>query len=183
MLQTELRIVLVTSLLLALISSAQAQLGPREEIPFVPTPVEVIDKMLELAEVKKGDVVYDLGSGDGRIVIMAAQKFDANAVGVELDPGLYRQALERVKALKLQDKVKIISGDLLLVDLRPATVVTLSLLTSANRKLKPNLEKFLRKGSRVVSHDFEVPGWKADRIENASDEREFRQHIVYLYRR
>jgi SAM-dependent methyltransferase len=170
----------------AAIVSAQApaiERKPETLAPFVPTPEAVVERMLKLADVRPDDTVYDLGCGDGRIVIMAAQKFDANAVGVELDPGLYRQALERVKALKLQDKVKIISGDLLLVDLRPATVVTLSLLTSANRKLKPNLEKFLRKGSRVVSHDFEVPGWKADRIENASDEREFRQHIVYLYRR
>ena len=157
---------------------------PEKLAPFVPSPETVVEKMLRLAEVKPGDTVYDLGCGDGRIILMAAQKFGANAVGVELDPDLYKQTSEKIKELKLQDKVKIIHGDLLKVDLTPATVVTLYLLTSANEKLKPNLEKFLRKGARVVSHDFEVPGWKAEKTESVGEnESEFRQHTLYLYRR
>jgi protein-L-isoaspartate O-methyltransferase len=152
--------------------------------PFVPSPEEVVESMLKLAEVKPSDTVYDLGCGDGRIIIMAAQKFGANSVGVELDDDLYKQTSERIKELKLQDKVKVIHGDLLQVDLRPATVVTLYLLTSANEKLKPRLEKQLRKGARVVSHDFEVPGWKPAKTENVGDaEGDFRQHTIYLYPR
>lgn len=157
---------------------------PEKLAPFVPSPEAVVEKMLKLAGVKAGDTVYDLGCGDGRIIIMAAQKFGANSVGVELDDDLYKQTSEKIKELKLEDKVKIIHGDLLQVNLSPASVITLYLLTSANEKLKPNLEKYLKKGSRVVSHDFEVPGWKAEKVENVGeDESEFRQHTLYLYRR
>lgn len=158
--------------------------APEKLAPFVPSPEAVVEKMLKLADVKPGDTVYDLGCGDGRIIIMAAQKFGANSVGVELDPELYKQTSERIKELKLQDKVKIIHGDLLEVDLKPATVVTLYLLTSANEKVKPRMEKMLRKDARVVSHDFEVPGWTAEKTETVGeDESEFRQHTLYLYRR
>jgi len=150
--------------------------------PFVPSPEVVVMKMLQVAEVGPGDTVYDLGCGDGRIVILAAQKFGAKAVGVELDEKIYKQALERVKELKLQDKVKIIHGDAMKVDLSPATIVTLYLLPSSNEKLKPNLEKYLKKGARVVSHDFEMPGWEATLVENVAED-QFRQHIIYLYRR
>ncbi len=158
--------------------------APEKLAPFVPSPEAVVEKMLKLAEVKAGDTVYDLGCGDGRIIIMAAQKFGANSLGVELDDDLYKQTAERVKELKLQDKVKVIHGDLLQQDLTPATVVTLYLLTSANEKVRPNLEKYLKKGSRVVSHDFEIPGWKAEKTQGVGeDESEFRQHTLYLYRR
>ena len=168
----------------ALAQTTATEKKPEKLAPFVPSPEAVVEKMLKVAEVKPGDTVYDLGCGDGRIIIMAAQKFGANAVGVELDDDLYKQTSERIKELKLQDKVKIIHGDLLKVDLTPATVVTLYLLTSANEKLKPNLEKYLKKGARVISHDFEVPGWKADKTEGVGeDESEFRQHTLYLYKR
>jgi SAM-dependent methyltransferase len=173
-------------LLLALVApAALAQEVPEEKLaPFVPSPEMVVQKMLELANVKPGDVVYDLGCGDGRIIIMAAQKFGANAVGVELDDDLYKTTSGRIKELKLQDKVKIIHGDLLKVDLSPATVVTLYLLTSANEKLKPNLEKYLRKGARVVCHDYKVPGWTPEKTENlGSEQNEVRHHTIYLYRR
>ena len=165
-------------------ATKEAEQKPEKLAPFVPSPEAVVEKMLKLAEVKPGDTVYDLGCGDGRIVIMAAQKFGASSVGVELDDDLYKQTSERVKELKLQDKVRIIHGDLLKVDLSPASVVTLYLLTSANEKVRPNLEKYLKKGARVISHDFEVPGWKAEKTENVGeDESEFRQHTLYLYRR
>jgi len=163
MLQTELRIVLVTSLLLALISSAQAQLGPREEIPFVPTPVEVIDKMLELAEVKKGDVVYDLGSGDGRIVIRAAQKFGVRAVGIEMDNWLLAKARKDAKAAGVTHLVEFRAQDALKADISKATVVTLYMLPWFNEAMKPSFKKYLKPGARIVAHDFAIEGWQPDK--------------------
>ena len=158
--------------------------APKKLAPYVPSPETVVERMLKLAEVKPGDIVYDLGSGDGRVLIIAAQKFGAQAVGVEMDEKLHKEALERIKKLKLEDKVKVIHGDLMKVDVSQATVVTLYLLTSTNEKLKPRLEKHLQKGARVVSHDFEVPGWRAEKIENMGlGEHQFHQHVLYLYRR
>ncbi len=158
--------------------------APKKLAPYVPSPETVVERMLKLAEVKPGDIVYDLGSGDGRIVIIAAQKFGAQAVGVEMNKELHEEALERIKQLKLEDRVKVIHGDLMKVDVSQATVVTLYLLTSTNEKLKPRLEKHLQKGARVVSHDFEVPGWRAEKIENMGlGEHQLHQHILYLYRR
>ena len=193
MLQEKRTLVLVASLILGLVLAATPALGqikaadpraPKKLAPFVPSPESVVERMLKLAEVKPGDIVYDLGSGDGRVLIMAAQKFGAQAVGVEMDRELHKEALERIKQLKLEDRVKVIRGDLMKVDVSQATVVTLYLLTSSNEKLKPRLEKQLQKGARVVSHDFEVPGWRAEKIENMGlGEHQFHQHILYLYRR
>ncbi len=152
--------------------------------PFVPSPESVVEKMLELAQVQAADTVYDLGCGDGRILIRAAQRFGASAVGIELDEDLYKKASERVRQLGLQEKVKIIHGDMLQLDLSPATVVTLYLLPSANEKLRPNMEKYLRQGARVVAHDFEVPGWKPERVEVVPEPGPRpAQHTLYLYRR
>ena len=150
--------------------------------PFVPSPRIVVERMLQLARVGPGDTVYDMGCGDGRILIMAARKFGANAVGVELDEALYQQTSARVKELNLQDKVTVIHGDMLQVDLSPATVVTLYLLTSANEKLRPRMEKYLKKGARVVTHDFEVPGWEPDQMQDVFED-EVRRHVLYLYQR
>ena len=138
--------------------------------------------MLKLAGVKAGDTVYDLGCGDGRIVIMAAEKFGAKGVGVELDDELFAQTNQRVKDLHLEDKVRIIHGDLMEVDLSPATVVTLYLLPSSNIKVRPNLEMYLKKGSRVVSHDFEIAGWKTSKTEQMETEDFGRVHTLFLYR-
>src|SRR5581483_8820088 len=132
--------------------------------PYIPSPQVVVEKMLEAARVKPGETVYDLGSGDGRIVITAARLFKARAVGVELSADLCRATTEKVKSLGLDQQVKIIHGNLLKVDLSPADVVTLYLLTSSNDRLRPNLEKYLHPGARVVSNDFEVPGWKPDQV-------------------
>ena len=148
--------------------------------PFVPSPMEVVDRMLQLARVTPDDVVYDLGSGDGRIVIRAAQIFGAKSVGVELDRGLAEESRKNVSELKLEDKVTIIQGDLLQTDLSPATVITLYLLVSANEMLRPILEKTLRPGTRVVAHDMRVPGWEADREEAV--QMGGGTHFVYLYR-
>ena len=153
----------------------------RSLAPFVPSPQEVVDRMLQVAAVKKDEMVYDLGCGDGRIIITAAQKFGARATGVELDPDLFKKTKERIHELKLDDRVKIINGNLLDVDLSPANVVTLYLLTDSNTKLKPNLEKYLKPGSRVVSHDFQMMGWTPAKVEKVV--RDSRSHTIYLYQR
>jgi len=158
--------------------------GPAREAerlaPFVPTPMEIVDKMLELARVGPDDVVYDLGSGDGRIVFRAAQKYGAKGVGVELDERLAKDSQNQARELKLDKLVTIIQGDLLQTDLKPATVVTLYLLVSANEKLRPMLEKDLQPGTRVVAHDMRVPGWEPYREEAVP--MGSGTHFIYLYR-
>ena len=171
--------------ILSLPPQATAQVEPSSEnfhkvVPFVPTPLKVVERMLELAKVSHNDVVYDLGSGDGRIVIMAAQKFGAQAVGVELDPKLFRESSERVQKLGLGEKAKIIYGNMFEVNVHPATVMTLYLLPSVNDQIEPKLDKELRSGTRVVSHDFSMNGWDPVKTEQVSDEYGG-HHTLYLY--
>jgi protein-L-isoaspartate O-methyltransferase len=147
--------------------------------PDFPSPQEVVERMLQLAHLQPNEVVYDLGSGEGRIVITAARQFKARAVGVELSPELCKIATARVKGLGLEDRVRIVHANLLKVDLRPADVVTIYLLTSANELLRPNLERDLKPGARVVSHDFEIRGWKPTAVEKV--EAEGRPRNIYLY--
>jgi protein-L-isoaspartate O-methyltransferase len=144
------------------ISPSQTDAGKYLEhiVPYVPTPMDVAQKMLEIAKVQSDDVVYDLGSGDGRIVILAAQKFGAHAVGVELNSDLYEKSSQQIQKLGLQGRAQIIHENMFEVNVRHATVVTLYLLTSVNERLRPMLERQLRSGSRVVSHEFQVPGWQ-----------------------
>jgi precorrin-6B methylase 2 len=156
-------------LLLAVSALAQCyaqQFSPDNLAPYIPSPQEVVDQMLQAGRVKPGEMVYDLGSGDGRIVITAAQKFHARAVGVELRADLCKSTQARINALGLEDRVKLIHGNLLHVDLSPADVVTLYLLTSSNERLRPNLEKYLKPGARVVSNDFEVRGWTPAEVQH-----------------
>jgi cyclopropane fatty-acyl-phospholipid synthase-like methyltransferase len=134
-----------------------------EEIPFVPTPMEVVDKMLELAEVKRGDVVYDLGSGDGRVVIRAAKKYGVKAVGIEMDSWLLDKARKDAKAAGVSHLVKFRAEDALKADISAATVVTLYMLPWFNEKMKPNFQKYLKPGARIVAHDFGIEGWKPDK--------------------
>ncbi|HEY7680333.1 MAG TPA: class I SAM-dependent methyltransferase [Terriglobia bacterium] len=148
--------------------------------PFVPTPMEIVDKMLEIAEVTSKDVVYDLGSGDGRIVLRAAERFGAKAVGVEIDPGLARESTNKAKDMKLEQLVSIIEGDLFQTDLKPATVITVYLLLSTNDRLRPILEKDLRPGTRVVAHDIRIPGWEPSVDQEVTVGGGI--HYVYLYR-
>jgi len=149
-------------------------------VPYVPTPMAVVQKMLEIAKVQPDDVVYDLGSGDGRIIIMAAQKFGAHAVGVELDPDLYQKSSERIRKLGLQDRAQIIHENMFEVNVRHATVVTLYLLTAVNERLRPKLERELRSEARVVSHDFQVPGWQPTQTVEVTSENQVTSKI-YLY--
>ena len=138
--------------------------------------------MLELADVKADDVVYDPGSGDGRIPIMAAQEFGCRAVGIELDEKLCRHAEEKVKEYGLQDRVSFQREDFFKADFRPATVVTLYLLTQVNGHLGPRLASQLRSGARVVSLDYEVPGWRAEKSSVVKSEGNV-EYTLYLYRR
>ena len=144
------------------LSPAQSDSGKYLEhlVPFVPTPLDVAQKMLEVAKVQPDDVVYDLGSGDGRIVILATQKFGAHAVGVELSSDLYEESSERIRKLGLQGRAQILHENMFEVNVRHATVVTLYLLTAVNERLRPMLASQLRSGARIVSHDFQVPGWQ-----------------------
>jgi precorrin-6B methylase 2 len=147
---------------------ANAQdLESKKIVPFVPTPQEVVDKMIELAGVKKGDVVYDLGSGDGRIVITAAKK-GARAVGFDVDGDLVKESRENIRKAGLEKLAEIKQQDILTIDLSPATVVTMYLLPDVNLKLKPNLLKQLKPGSRVVSHAFDMGDWKPDKTERVN---------------
>jgi cyclopropane fatty-acyl-phospholipid synthase-like methyltransferase len=141
----------------------------QEEIPFVPTPVEVVDKMLEMAKVQKNDVLYDLGSGDGRVVIRAAKKYGAHGVGIEMDQTLLDKARNSAEAEGVSHLVDFRAEDALTTDLSPATVVTLYMLPWFNEAMKPNFLKFLKPGSRIVAHDFGIEGWKPDKTEKLSE--------------
>ena len=166
-------------LLLAPGARPQWEYDERSLAPFVPTPQEVVEKMLQVAGVRKDEMVYDLGCGDGRIIITAARKFGARSTGVELDPELYKRTTDRIRELKLEDRVKVIHANLLEVDLSPANVITLYLLTDSNTRLRPNLEKYLKPGSRVVSPDFQILGWTPAKVEKVV--RDSRTHTIYLY--
>ena len=150
------------------------------DVPFVPSPEVVIRRMLQLADVKENEVVYDLGCGDGRVLIIAAKEFGARAVGIEIRRDLYEQCLRRIRDLNLEDRVKVIHGNFFEYDLSDADVITLYLLTSVNEKPRPKLERELRPGTRIVSHDFEVPGWKPIIIEDLYEE--WRSHKLFLYK-
>jgi cyclopropane fatty-acyl-phospholipid synthase-like methyltransferase len=137
----------------------------QEEIPFVPTPIEVVDKMLEMARVQKNDVVYDLGSGDGRVVIRAAKKYGARGVGIEMDQTLLDKARKSAEAEGVSHLVEFRAEDALKTDLSPATIVTLYMLPWFNEAMKPNFRNYLKPGSRIVAHDFGIEGWKPDKTE------------------
>ena len=138
------------------------------DVMFVPTPQEVVDAMLRLGNVTEGDVVYDLGSGDGRIPITAAQKFGATGVGIELNPDLIKEANENAARAGVGDKVRFLNQDLFETDLRPATVITLYLLREMNLKLMPKLKQ-LKPGTRIVAHSFGMGSeWTPDKIEQVS---------------
>ena len=150
------------------------------EVPFVPTPPEVVDRMLELAEVKPGDVLYDVGSGDGRIVIRAAKKYGVKAVGIEIDGELVDRARARAKTEGVEQLVEFREADALTADISEATVVTLYMLPEFNAKLRPKLQS-LKRGARVVSHDFNIEGWTPIKIEKMASG-VMHSHTLYLWK-
>ncbi len=141
--------------------------------------------MLTVADLRAGEAFYDLGAGDGRTVVMATQEFGARSVGVELREDLAKKALATVHELGIQDRVTIVQEDIFKVDLAPANVVFLYLTTSANDKIKPKLDKELKGGTRVVSHDYEILGWKPIRTENFCENPKlgYPSHTIYLYKK
>ena len=143
------------------------------DIFFAPTRQTIVDAMLRLARVTADDVVYDLGSGDGRIVVIAAQKFGARGVGIELDPKLVALSRELAVASEVGDRVKFVEADMFTTDLSPATIVTLYLSESINLDLEPKLRNELRKGSRIVSHQFRMGRWQPDETRVADGEELF----------
>ena len=153
--------------------------------PFVPSPTPVIKQMLQLAGLKPGEVLFDLGAGDGRSVIMAAKSFGARAVGVELREDLTKKALSTITENGLADKVTMVNGDMFTVNIAPADVVFLYLTTSANEKIRPKMEAELKQGVRVISHDYEITGWKPEKIENFCENPKlgYPSHTLYLYKK
>lgn len=148
---------------------------PEKDVPYVPTSPETVDQMLRMAKVSSDDVVYDLGSGDGRIVIAAARDYGARGVGIDIDPVRILEAEENAERARVTDRVEFIQGDLFDADLSEATVVTLYLLTSVNLRLRPKLFAELKPGTPVVSHDFAMGEWEPDAIADLGED------MVYLW--
>jgi predicted RNA methylase len=140
--------------------------------------------MLVLAELRAGEIFFDLGAGDGRTVVMAAKEYGARAVGVELREDLAKKALSIIYEQGLQDRITIVNGDMFNVDLTSADVIFLYLTTSANEKVKPKLENELRHGTRIISHDYEIVGWKPVKVVNFCENQTlgFPSHTIYLYK-
>ena len=145
--------------------------------PFVQTPLEVAKKMLDLSQIRPDEVLYDLGCGDGRLIILAGREIGAKATGIELREDLIERARTEIKRLNLEDKVNVIQGNFFDVAISDADVITLYLTSSANERLRPKLEAELKPGARVISHDFKVPGWKPSAVYN-----ELLGHTIYSYR-
>jgi SAM-dependent methyltransferase len=141
-----------------------AQERPAPDVPYVVTPDEVVEEMLRIAGVTEKDVVYDLGSGDGRIVITAAKRLGARGVGVEIDPDRVRLARDHAQRAGIGALVRFVEGDIFAADIREATVVTMYLLPGLNRRLRPKLLDELQPGTRIVSHDYDMGDWAADKV-------------------
>jgi len=150
------------------------------DVIYVPTPQDVVDKMLELAQVKKDDLVYDLGCGDGRIVVTAARRYGCRAVGFDLDPRRVEESLQNVQKNNVGHLVGIEQKDIFTLDLSKADVITLFLLSRLNVKLIPQLEK-LKPGSRIVSHTFAMEGIKPDKVVKLISKKDRSEHTIYLW--
>ncbi len=179
-----LRKTLLCSFLVLTIMSAAAQTAqPRREpdVPFVPTTEEAVEAMLKLADVKKSDVVYDLGCGDGRIVIAAAKTFGARGVGIDINPVRIAEAKENAKKAGVENLVRFEEKDLFEADIHEASVVTLFLLSAVNLKLRPKLMQDLKPGTRVVSNTFDMGDWKPVKEITVGNEDSFLSHRLYLW--
>lgn len=147
--------------------------------PYVTSPQPIVEKMLEVARLKSGETIYDLGCGDGRILFSAVKNFGAKAVGVEISPSLAKRAQQTLESQGMQDQVKVIEADMMTVDVSAANVVSLYLMTDANEQLRPKLERELKPGSRVVSLEFKIKGWKPARVETVQVHNH--PYMIYLY--
>jgi len=162
--------------------STAAFADPQESLaPFVPTPQDVVDRMLVLAEVNSQDTVYDLGCGDGRIVITAAKKYGAHGVGFDIDPQRIKESTENARTAGVENLVTFKQQDVMTVDVSPATVVTLYLLTASNLKLRPLLTKELKPGARIVSHMFSMGDWEPAKVDNFTNQEGF-PRTLYLWK-
>jgi len=161
-------------------ASEKVESNREPDVIFVPTPDDVVDMMLHLARVTRKDVLYDLGCGDGRIVVAAAKKYRCRAFGYDIDPVRVQESVDNVKENRVGRLVKIEEKDIFTIDLSPATVVTLYLLPELNVRLIPQLEQ-LRPGCRIVSHDFNMKGVKPDAVLTMDSEKDGAEHIVYLW--
>jgi cyclopropane fatty-acyl-phospholipid synthase-like methyltransferase len=146
--------------------------------PYVASPGRVVDRMLELAKMKSGETFYDLGCGDGRILIAAVEKYKVKAVGVEISPRLVAKATASIDRAGLGSQARVMQGDILDVDFSSADVVAIYLSTPLNERLRPHLEQYLKPGARIVSHDYPIPGWKPTRVERTEGKD---GHLIYLY--
>ena len=175
------RLALLVGIVLSFCAGASAQKfkNPDTLGPDISSPPEVIERMLTDAHLKAGEMLYDLGCGEGRVLIIAAQKFHARAVGIELSRDIYEQTLARIKSMGLDQQISIVHGNALHYDLSPADVVTLYFLTSSNDRLRPVLERYLKPGARVVSHDYEIRGWQPAMKDTVAVGG--RPHTVYVY--
>lgn len=147
--------------------------------PFVPTPPEVVAKMLEVSSIQKGETLYDIGSGNGAILIMAARDFGARCVGIEIRKDLADKSENDAKINNVEDSIKILNSDIFDIDVSDADIVTLYLTSSGNLKLKEKLEKELKKNARIVTHDFEMTGWEPIKVIKGDPP----GHTIYLYHR
>ncbi|MGE5486617.1 MAG: SAM-dependent methyltransferase [bacterium] len=159
----------------ATLGCAQDKKLREPDVVFVPTPDDVVREMLKLANVQKGDILYDLGCGDGRTVITAAKEYGIRAVGIDINPVRISESKANAQAAGVTDKVEFRNEDLFEADFKEATVITLYLLPSLNLKLRPRLWKELKPGTRIVSHDFDMGDWKPDKTV------ELEHHTIYLW--
>ncbi|SMD43900.1 SAM-dependent methyltransferases related to tRNA (uracil-5-)-methyltransferase [Aquiflexum balticum DSM 16537] len=148
-------------------------------VPFVTTPIEVVKAMLEIAEINPNDILYDLGSGDGRISIYAAQQYGIRSIGVEIDADLVNLANQNAKEAGVKDLVSFIEGDLFELDLSQATVLTLYLFPDINLKLRPRILE-MKAGTRIISHRFDMGDWEPDKVQKIKLP-DGKEHIIYLW--
>lgn len=167
--------------LVAAIAFAQKEPPSVKLAPYYPTPETIVERMLELGGLKAGEKMYDLGSGDGRIVMLAARKYHAVATGIELDHDLARKSEAKLRDMGLQKTAHIVEGDILKQNYSSADLITVYLLVDSNIKVRPVLERDLKKGTRIVAHDFEIRGWTPVKTETIPDDGEGRSHTLYLY--
>jgi hypothetical protein len=154
---------------------------PGSLAPYLPTPQKIVDEMLKAGELKAGETMFDLGSGDGRIVISAAREYRAKAIGIELDDALAAASIQKIAELGLDKNARIIQGDLMKQDYHSADLITVYLWPEANKKVSQLLELQLKKGARVVSHDFEMGNWVPTKTITIPDDGTGRSHMLFLY--